>query len=156
MRQSGGSSDVRKASHYTRLILPGALWILRFKRNIFLPFLSLDLCFLSVVTRTSRFSLRGKPREKQAGPRSNRWTPYPQQILSERFLLLSLPFFYSISTRASFNVLFLPLLCWSSGCCLLYKYMYRELSYSWNGHTHSFRHLLVRDSSFHYERIHRR
>lgn len=65
MRQSDGSSDVRKTSHYTRLILPGALWILRFKRNIFLPFLSLDLCFLSVVTRTSRFSLRGKPREKR-------------------------------------------------------------------------------------------
>lgn len=49
------------------LILPTALWILRFKRNIFFsPFPSLDLCFLSAVTRTSRSSLRGKPREGEA------------------------------------------------------------------------------------------
>ena len=88
-------------------------------------FLSLDLCFLSVVTRTSRSSLEGKLRERQRGgvpSPSNRWTPYPQQIFNEerRFP----PLVSTLFLLYFHSCFFLwPLLCWSSGCCLLYKYI---------------------------------
>lgn len=149
-----GSNDVRQGiALYNVLILPTALWILRFKRNDFF-FLSLDLCFLSVVTRTSRSSLRGKPWEGEEGS----WkqpvnSSYPRQILGERFLssspLLSYPFSHSpfplplFSQQSSSTPYYVD----PSDVLYYFTSILRPLP------AEEGRNTLVRDPFFHYERI---
>lgn len=126
------------------LILPTALWILRFKRNIFFsPFPSLDLCFLSAVTRTSRSSLRRKPREGEATG---------ELLLSAANPRREVPLLFSPTHPSSHSPFPLPLFS-DSLPLLLIMLIHRMFSTLqvycdlFRGETSSF------DPFFHYERI---
>lgn len=126
-----GSNDVRQGiALYNVLILPTALWILRFKRNDFF-FLFPWSVFSERGNEDKSFLVKGKALRGRRGVVEATGelllsTANPRREVPLLFSPSLLPFLpLSVSTPAFFStVLFYPLLCWSIGCSLLlYKYI---------------------------------
>lgn len=85
--------------------------------NIFPVYVSLDPCFPSVVTRTSRFSLRGKALEAERS-RSDQWSQYSRNPWRKIIFIWPffriVPWFLLFSATFSISIILIRRLCFSN------------------------------------------